>query len=90
VNEQINPLGLLSIPVSQPGQLPQTYFADHSEQFSHDRINRLMRKAKLTPRELRQIVRPELVLSKNGTFSLLLTYQFCDPMKHLNFADSWS
>jgi hypothetical protein len=44
----------------------QTYFADHSEQFSHDRINRLMRAAKLTPRELRQIVRSELVLSENG------------------------
>lgn len=44
----------------------QTYFADHSEQFSHDRINRLMRAAKLTPRELRQMVRPGLVLSENG------------------------
>lgn len=44
----------------------QTYFADHSEQFSHDRINRLMRAAKLTPYELRQMVRPELVLSENG------------------------
>jgi hypothetical protein len=42
------------------------YFADHSEQFSHDRINRLMRAAKLTPRELRQMVRQELVLSENG------------------------
>lgn len=44
----------------------QTYFADHSEHFSHDRINRLMRAAKLTPRELRQMVRQELVLSENG------------------------
>ncbi len=44
----------------------QTYFADHSEQFSHDRINRLMRAAKLTPRELRQMVRQGLVLSENG------------------------
>lgn len=44
----------------------QTYFADHSEQFSHDRINRLMRSSKLTPRELRQMVRQELVLSENG------------------------
>ena len=44
----------------------QTYFADHSEQFSHDRINRLMRDNKLTPRELRQMVRQELVLSENG------------------------
>ncbi|MFP4439663.1 MAG: transposase [Chloroflexaceae bacterium] len=44
----------------------QTYFADHSEHFSHDRINRLMRENKLTPLELRQLVRPELVLSENG------------------------
>lgn len=44
----------------------QTYFADHSEQFSHDRINRLMRENKLTPLELRQLVRQELVLSENG------------------------
>lgn len=44
----------------------QTYFADHSEQLSHDRINRLMRANKLTPSELRQLVRQELVLSENG------------------------
>lgn len=44
----------------------QTYFADHSEQLSHDRINRLMRGSKLTPRELRQMVRKELVLSEDG------------------------
>ena len=44
----------------------QTYFADHSDQFSHDRINRLMRELKLTPQELRQMVRSELILSENG------------------------
>ncbi len=44
----------------------QTYYADHSENLSHDRINRLMREEKLTPRELRQRVRPELILSENG------------------------
>ena len=44
----------------------QTYFADHSEQLSHDRINRFMRENKLTPHELRQLVRQELVLSENG------------------------
>ena len=44
----------------------QTYFADHSEQLSHDRINRLMRGAKLTPHKLRQLVRQELILSENG------------------------
>jgi hypothetical protein len=44
----------------------QTYFADHSEHLSHDRINRLMRESKLTPQALRQMVRQELMLSENG------------------------
>lgn len=44
----------------------QTYFADHSEDLSHDRVNRLMRESKLTPQELRQRVRSELKLSENG------------------------
>ena len=44
----------------------QTYFADHSEHLSHDRVNRLMREKKFTPRELRQMVRKELVLSEDG------------------------
>ncbi|MBX2998769.1 MAG: transposase [Caldilineaceae bacterium] len=44
----------------------QTYFAEQSEHFSHDRINRLMRTAKLSPRELREMVRSEVVLSENG------------------------
>jgi hypothetical protein len=44
----------------------QTYFADHSELLSHDRINRMMRQIKLTPQEWRQRVRSELRLSENG------------------------
>lgn len=44
----------------------QTYFADHSEYLSHDRINRMMRECKLTPQALRQMVRSELKLSENG------------------------
>lgn len=44
----------------------QTYFADHSEAFSHDRINRMMRTQSLSPRELREMVRGELILSVNG------------------------
>ena len=44
----------------------QTYFADHSAEYSHDRINRMMRENKLTAQELRQQVRKELVLSENG------------------------
>lgn len=44
----------------------QTYFASHSEQYSHDRVNRFMRESKLTPRELREQVRHDLELSENG------------------------
>jgi hypothetical protein len=44
----------------------QTYFADHAEEISHDRINRLLREEHLSPRELRNAVRPEIVLSENG------------------------
>ena len=44
----------------------QTYFAEHRENLSHDRINRLMRERKLTAQELRRMVRSELTLSENG------------------------
>lgn len=44
----------------------QTYFADHTEEFSHDKVNRLLREIRLTPRELRRKVRQELILSVNG------------------------
>jgi len=44
----------------------QTYFADHSDHLTHDDVNRLMREAKLSPRELRNRVRTELILSSAG------------------------
>lgn len=44
----------------------QTYFADHRDDLSHDRVNRLLKKLKLTPQEVRQRVRAELILSENG------------------------
>ena len=44
----------------------QTYFGEHSQEWSHDQINRLMRSIKLTPRELREAVREDLELSENG------------------------
>jgi len=44
----------------------QTYFADHREDVSHDDLNRMMRHAKLSPRDLRDKVRGELILSENG------------------------
>lgn len=44
----------------------QTYFAEHRDDVSHDDLNRMMRQAKLSPRELRDKVRGELILSENG------------------------
>lgn len=44
----------------------QTYFGEYSEDSSHDKVNRAMRTWKLSPRELRDFVRPQLVLSENG------------------------
>ena len=44
----------------------QTYFAEHSDKYSHDQINRMLRKKKLTPRELRDAVREDVIPSENG------------------------
>ncbi len=44
----------------------QTYFADHSEHLSHDRINRMMRNEQLRPHELREMVRAEVIPSEKG------------------------
>lgn len=44
----------------------QTYFADHRDDVSHDDLNRMMRQAKLSPRDLRDRVKSELILSANG------------------------
>ena len=44
----------------------QTYFADHTEEFSHDKVNRLLRETHLSPRELRHYVHHDLILSENG------------------------
>lgn len=48
------------------GNYTQTYFAEHSDEISHDRINRLMREQKLSPKEVRQYVSESMVLSENG------------------------
>jgi len=44
----------------------QTYFADHSEDWSHDQINRYLRGEQITPRQVWENVRQDLVLSENG------------------------
>ena len=44
----------------------QTYFAEHSEEWSHDQINRYLRGEQITPRQVWENVRHDLKLSKNG------------------------
>jgi hypothetical protein len=43
-----------------------TYFADHSQGFTHDLINRYLRQDKMTPRLLWDNVKAEIVPSANG------------------------
>ena len=44
----------------------QTYLADHSENYSHDKMNRFLRFDRITPKVLWENVRGDVVLSKNG------------------------
>ena len=44
----------------------QTYLADHSEDYSHDSMNRFLRLDKLTPRTLWENVCADVVVSKQG------------------------
>ena len=48
------------------GNFTQTYFADHSELWSHDQINRPLRSQKWTPRSLRQYLRNQIPFSHQG------------------------
>ena len=48
------------------GNFTQTYFADHSELWSHDQINRQLRSQKWTPRSLRQYLRNQIQFSHQG------------------------
>lgn len=43
-----------------------TNFADHSQQFSHDQLNRFLRDDKITPRIVWEQVKDSIVLSENG------------------------
>lgn len=58
-----------------------TYFADHSQGFSHDMINRYLRQDKMTPRLLWDNVKDDLVPSANGFIV------FDDTVLDKNYAD---
>jgi hypothetical protein len=49
-----------------PEQLPLTYFADHSEHFSHDAINRYLVGDQMPPRRVWEQVRDQVVTSPDG------------------------
>jgi hypothetical protein len=55
------------------GNFTQTYFADHSELWSHDQINRQLRSQKWTPRSLRQYLRNQILFSHQGAIYSLTT-----------------
>ena len=44
----------------------QTYLADHSDDYSHDSMNRFLRLDKLTPRTLWENVREDVLVSEQG------------------------
>ena len=44
----------------------QTYFGEHSAEWSHDQINRYLRGEHITPRQVWENVRGDLILSENG------------------------
>ncbi len=43
-----------------------TNFADHSQQFSHDQLNRFLRNDKLKPRLVWEQVKDSIIFSENG------------------------
>ena len=52
--------------LSTPINYTLTHFADHSESFSHDQINRYLSKDRLTPRLLWEHVKNDVVLDPDG------------------------
>ena len=52
--------------LSTPLNYTLTHFADHSESFSHDQINRYLAKDRLTPRQVWEHVSPDVVETCDG------------------------
>lgn len=52
--------------LSSPFNYTQTYFADHVEGLSHDKINRLLQQIDIQPEDLWQSVQETIVFSPNG------------------------
>ena len=65
-DEKTDPCGLLSVSMSTPINYTLTHFADHSETLSHDQINRYLAKARLTPLQVWEHVKPDWVQTGDG------------------------
>ena len=52
--------------LSTPLNYTLTHFADHSESFSHDQINRYLAKDRLTPSQVWEHVEPDVVQTRQG------------------------
>ena len=52
--------------LSTPLNYTLTHFADHSESFSHDQINRYLAKDRLTPRQVWEHVEPDIIQTCDG------------------------
>lgn len=52
--------------LSTPLNYTLTHFADHSESFSHDQINRYLAKDRLTPRQVWEHVEPDITQTRQG------------------------
>ena len=52
--------------LSTPVNYTLTHFADHSESFSHDQINRYLAKDRLTPRQVWEHVEPDVIQTCDG------------------------
>ena len=52
--------------LSTPLNYTLTHFAEHSETFSHDQINRYLAKDRLTPRQVWEHVIPDIVETCDG------------------------
>lgn len=52
--------------LSSPFNYTQTYFAEHVEGLSHDRVNRLLRQMDVQPEDLWKSVKETIVLDPDG------------------------
>ena len=52
--------------LSTPLNYTLTHFADHSESFSHDQINRYLAKDRLTPKQVWEHVEPDIIQTSEG------------------------